>query len=243
MGFKTFIKNAWDYGKQGLSKIPEWGSNIGESVTDTWTKGFQPWLEESIGTEAIQNLGKSAGNVIGGLASEAAGTMASAIPFIGPLITPIAKLGAHAYYGGKTHGLIAPKKSKQTSNQTESKKSPADNPPAPDPPVDVGPPKNRKPPNNSNNNLPPNSPSHQSTPISINQSRVIFSPSAAQKYNSVRARIRARKNGRISRQLLAIGWDGYKKLGKAPSMPTPTNPFFNKIHPYGSPSVFGGNRG
>jgi len=101
--------------------------------------------------------------------------MVSAIPFIGPLITPMAKLGAHAYYGGMTNKLIAPKKSKQTADQTESKKSSADNPPADDSS------KNKKPPNNLNNNSPSNLPPPPSMPVPHNPLKAVRPPSSNQK--------------------------------------------------------------
>ena len=234
MGFKTFVKNTFDYGKQGLSKGIRWSSRVGESIADKWTNKVQPWIENTIGSTATKGIAEEAGKAVGRWAGTTAGSIVSTVPIVGALAAPLVKTWVSNYYSKKTSNLISPVNRQMA-------------PTPDDPPIQIKPTQsNKKAPNDTPSSLPPPS---LSPPPSIPQppdpfkfgtnkqpkipqplvstpppSPPSFLPSASTRtVQLIRSKLRARKNGRVTRNLLAIDWDG--------------------AHPFGTPSVFGSNMG
>jgi len=226
MGFKTFVKNTFDYGKQGLSKGIRWSSRVGESIANKWTNKVQPWIENTIGSTATKGIAEEAGKAVGRWAGTTAGSIVSTIPIVGALAAPLVKTWVSNYYSKKTSNLISPINRQMA-------------PTPDDPPIQIKPTQSNKQPNILQPSLPlsppppmpqPQDPFKFGTNKQPNIPQPIVStpppslPSASTRtVQLIRSKLRARKNGRVTRNLLAIDWDG--------------------PHPFGTPSVFGGNMG
>jgi len=266
MGFKTFVKNTWDYGKHAATKLNGKLGQWGSFIDDKWVNDWQPATEKFIGTEVMNKIANTVGDYIDNSVGGIGKTLSTVTKMVSPLIPDeyggatiknwAKETGQYLSEAGKkARGYISPslattQSKPQNRPQVTSQNKPPNNPP----------PQN-KPPNNpppqkpiivfnkakeeeeeefvlpQKKQAPPINPYRKTNEIIFNkkdqplpspssilqpQSPFQIKPPTLRTVQAVRTILRAKRNGHIGRQL-AIEWDG--------------------SHPFGTPSVFGGNRG
>lgn len=108
MGFKSYVSGAWGAAKRGVTKVTGKLKDYGTAINDKWTKRIQPWIQNTLGEDATDMLAGIGGQLLGAGLGGLAGAAASAIPKVGPMIAPIATNMASKFVGKKTADKISP---------------------------------------------------------------------------------------------------------------------------------------